>query len=108
MLTFKSHFQSRIVFFPYEYPGNDFLILQWDLVCEKDGFVELSLTIFNVGVVTGFFILPPFGDILGRKKVYFICQFLVNAFGIGMAFANNFVAFCALQFVTGMFGAVSI
>lgn len=86
--------------------GDVLSCFQWDLVCEKDGYVELSLTIFNIGVVLGFAVFTPLGDIFGRKNVFLACQFFTNAFGIGLSFSNNYTSFCALQFITGAFGAV--
>ena len=80
---------------------------QWDLVCDKNYFVELSQTLFNVGVLCGFFICTPFGDRYGRKVVFFACLMMMSVFGIALAFSPNFVSFCSFQFVTGAFAAVS-
>lgn len=77
-------------------------------MCDKGAYVETSQTIFNVGVVVGFFAFTPWGDRFGRKKVFFICQLFMSVFGVAMSFAPNFEAFCAFQFLTGALGAVSV
>ncbi|KAI0226040.1 Solute carrier family 22 member 6-A, partial [Lamellibrachia satsuma] len=79
--------------------------VQWDLVCAKDSYVEITQTLFNVGVVIGFFAFTPFGDRYGRKKVLFTCHFFMDVFGIVLAFAPDLYTFCACQFLTGMCAA---
>ena len=69
--------------------------------------MELSQTLFNVGIVAGFLFFTPFGDKYGRKKMFFICQFFMTVFGIAMAFAPIFELFCTFQFLTGACAAVS-
>ena len=78
------------------------------MICDKEAYVETSQTVYNVGVVVGFFICTPFGDIYGMKRMLFICQLLMNVFGCAMAFSPYFEMFCVMQFLTGAFGAVSI
>lgn len=77
------------------------ITMEWDLVCDKDTYVENSQTTFNVGVCLGALFFTPFADRFGRKKLFFICQFFMNVFGICMSFSPNYIAFCAFQFLTG-------
>ena len=81
--------------------------LQWDLVCDKDSYVEITQTLFNVGIVIGFFLFTPFADRYGRKKVLFTCHFFMDVFGIVLAFSPDLISFCVCQFLTGMCAAVS-
>ena len=83
------------------------IFLQWDLVCEKANFVEISQIIFTIGSMVGALFFSPFSDIFGRKKVFFFCQLLMSLLGIAMAFAPSFAAFCTFQFLTGAFTLVS-
>ncbi|CAD5124279.1 DgyrCDS12570 [Dimorphilus gyrociliatus] len=77
------------------------IAMAWDLVCDKDTWVETSQTVFNVGVVSGFLIFTPLQDTFGRKRIFYFCALIMNLFGLSMSFAPNYYVFCVMQFLTG-------
>ena len=81
---------------------------QWDLVCSKKNFIELSIVVHVLGSLCGTFLCSPLGDKFGRKKPFFIAQAVLCLFGIASAFSPNFETFCVLCFVRGIMQGVSI
>ena len=74
---------------------------QWDLVCEKSGYVELAITFRTLGSALGTLVISPLGDRFGRRKALFACLLLLNLFSVGLAFSPNFATFCILSFAAG-------
>ncbi|CAD5116974.1 DgyrCDS5811 [Dimorphilus gyrociliatus] len=98
---------EKYKYFPkpiYKFPEVDGTIQQeFDIVCDKINWITWSQVIFTGGSLVGAALCPPFGDYLGRRSIFFICQLLMCIFGIGMAFSPNLASFCVFQFLTGAF-----
>lgn len=88
----------------YEFPKVDGTIQQqFDIVCDKKNWITWSQVIFTGGTLVGAALCPPFGDFLGRRTIFFICQLFMCIFGIAMAFSPNLASVCVFQFLTGAF-----
>ncbi|XP_022108721.1 organic cation transporter protein-like isoform X1 [Acanthaster planci] len=83
------------------YYGNT-VATEWDLVCEKDASVDLSQTIFMLGVMVGSLLFGQLSDRFGRRYVFFLSLWAQVAFGVGAAFTGNLYAFIAVRFFVGV------
>ncbi|XP_041370467.1 organic cation transporter protein-like [Gigantopelta aegis] len=86
--SFKSKFETTIV-------------TDWDLVCDRNYVVELSMTIYMVGTAVGALTLTAMADRFGRKRILLPCLILQTVVGTGVAFVNNVVLFTTLRFFVG-------
>ena len=82
-------------------------IFQWNLVCDKEEYVEISITILNVGIAVGTFFGSFLGDVFGRKPIFIASLIFLNVVGVANAFVPEFISFCVLNFFRGIGIAVS-
>ncbi|XP_068183749.1 solute carrier family 22 member 7-like isoform X2 [Antennarius striatus] len=75
---------------------------EWDLVCDRKSLAKTSTTIFFLGVMVGSIVLGYLSDRYGRKNTLFISCVMIAVFGFSSAFANSFILFAALRFLTGV------
>ncbi|XP_074650760.1 organic cation transporter protein-like [Tubulanus polymorphus] len=87
----------------YNFSGDFELTIVDDymLVCEQEYLVELSQTIFVVGVMFGAIACTSLADMYGRKWVHLACQWILVVVGVVTAFAHNYEFFLFLRFLTG-------
>ena len=64
-------------------------LLQWGLVCGNDYLGELITTLQFVGLIIGAGAGGQLSDAIGRKKTYFLVQFLMLTSTLVSAFANS-------------------
>jgi len=81
--------------------------LQWDLVCDRAYFKDLTQTILFVGEMCGVLLFSILSDKFGRKPIFLLCQFAMIFVGVANAFALNYYVFIVLRFFTGMLFIVS-
>lgn len=79
----------------------DNLISDFNLDCEKT-FTMMIGVIYTIGVVLGAFLASKFSDILGRKPVLLICQFLFFCGAISMTFAPSIYIILGVLFIIGI------
>ncbi|XP_071511251.1 organic cation transporter protein-like [Diadema antillarum] len=72
---------------------------QFDLVCHRKYLVNLSQTIFFLGVFIGSFVFGALADRIGRKVVIFLCVGIAVVFGTAAAFSTSYVTFVVLRLV---------
>ncbi|PVD18674.1 hypothetical protein C0Q70_21224 [Pomacea canaliculata] len=85
--------------------GSDYettILSEWNLVCDRNFLVELSITIFMIGSTIGAMTISPLADRFGRKKVMMACLLSQLVFGCALAFVNSYILFAVLRFVIGM------
>jgi MFS family permease len=79
----------------------DNIISDFNLECERT-FVMMIGVIYTIGVVMGAFLASKFADILGRKPVLLICQFLFFCGAISMTFAPSIYFILGILFFIGI------
>ncbi|XP_074651203.1 organic cation transporter protein-like isoform X2 [Tubulanus polymorphus] len=77
------------------------IVTEWNLVCDRNYFVETSQSLFVAGVLLGALVFPALSDRVGRKPVHFGCQWAMVVVGTIIAVVPNFEAFAALKFFNG-------
>jgi len=84
-----------------------FLVFQFQLVCDNTYKISLSTTIFFLGVFAGAFVFGFISDQIGRKKTLALCLYVQIPVSFGIAFAPNWITFCVLRFILGVWLQVS-
>nr|XP_006816382.1 PREDICTED: organic cation transporter protein-like [Saccoglossus kowalevskii] len=79
------------------------VMLQFDLVCDRDWMKQLSKSIVPLGNLVGVIIFGQISDIYGRKIVYDICLLSPIVVAIAAAFSPTYYFFVVCQFLLGAF-----
>lgn len=77
-------------------------VSEFDLVCDKEGFSELTQTLYSVGGLISSLTVPIFTDKYGRKKIHIILSVLLLGTGIGLSYAPDYWTFTALRLLEGI------
>ncbi|XP_074503406.1 solute carrier family 22 member 7-like [Sebastes fasciatus] len=83
------------------------LATEWDLVCDRKSLAQTTGTIFFFGVMIGAVVFGFLCDKYGRKNTLLVSYIMTIVFGFSSAFANSYVLFAVLRFLTG-FGITGI
>ncbi|KAE8281020.1 Solute carrier family 22 member 7 Organic anion transporter 2 [Larimichthys crocea] len=83
------------------------LATEWDLVCDRKSLTKTTSTIFFFGVMIGAIVFGFLCDKYGRKNTLLASYIMAIVFGFSSAFANSFILFAVLRFLTG-FGLTGI
>ncbi|XP_071336044.1 solute carrier family 22 member 7-like isoform X1 [Trachinotus anak] len=83
------------------------LATEWDLVCGRKSLTKTTGTIFFFGVMMGAIAFGFLCDKYGRKNTLLASYIMAIVFGFSSAFANSYVLFAVLRFLTG-FGLTGI
>ncbi|AWP14668.1 putative solute carrier family 22 member 7-like [Scophthalmus maximus] len=83
------------------------LATEWDLVCDRKSLTKTTGTIFFLGLMVGAIVFGFLSDKYGRKNTILASYIISIVFGFSSAFANSFVMFAVLRFLTG-FGLTGI
>lgn len=70
---------------------------QWDLVCKKDYYSDLSQTIYQVGALIGELLCSVLVDKFGRRKTYLVGTLIIIVLGTTAAFSPNYIFFCIVR-----------
>ncbi|CAH1801726.1 unnamed protein product [Owenia fusiformis] len=81
--------------------GENNIISEWDLVCNKKTLASLSTTIYFVGVMIGGVLFGTLSDRFGRKPLLLFTLYLPVGIGVGIAFSNSYWLFVFLRFIQG-------
>ncbi|XP_064653263.1 organic cation transporter protein-like [Lineus longissimus] len=76
-------------------------VTEWDLVCDRNFYVETSQSVFVAGVLVGALLFTTMADRFGRKPVHFACQWAMIVIGTLCAVVPDFTSFAALKFFNG-------
>ncbi|XP_051816114.1 solute carrier family 22 member 7-like [Acanthochromis polyacanthus] len=74
---------------------------EWDLVCDRKSLTQTASTIFFSGVMVGAVAFGFLSDKYDRKNTLLASYIMSMAFGFSTAFANSFLVFSVLRFLTG-------
>uniref|UniRef100_A0A7I4XUY6 MFS domain-containing protein n=1 Tax=Haemonchus contortus TaxID=6289 RepID=A0A7I4XUY6_HAECO len=80
----------------------DSLVTEFNLVCDRQHWVEISTTSFYVGSFIGNFLFGYIADKFGRRRSFFIILASLVIFGTANAFVQNIESFVVLRFLTGL------
>lgn len=78
------------------------IIMEWDLVCDKMFYRELSEIILWFGLAVGTLISGIVSDKYGRKTAIYLMSQLLFGFGFLMTSMPNFISFVLVWFITGV------
>ena len=74
--------------------------LQWDLVCKRSSWTNMSQSVFFIGWLIGSWLWGTIADKIGRKKVLFINIAVIILSGLGFGLAPNYLVFVLFRFVS--------
>ncbi|XP_069358958.1 beta-alanine transporter [Maniola hyperantus] len=77
------------------------VVIEWNLVCNKDFYPTLGLVLLAVGGIIGNYIFGYLQDTLGRKPSFFIYLAIECVFGVATAFAQNYFIWIIYRFGVG-------
>eukprot|EP00057_Strongylocentrotus_purpuratus_P024812 XP_011679286.1 PREDICTED: organic cation transporter-like protein isoform X1 [Strongylocentrotus purpuratus] len=69
----------------------------FDLVCDRKYLINLSQSLFFVGVLIGCVTFGAIADRFGRKVTLILCNIIFVLFGIGAAFSPNYITFVVMR-----------
>ncbi|XP_073337567.1 solute carrier family 22 member 7-like [Pagrus major] len=78
------------------------LATEWDLVCDQKSLSKTTGTIFFFGVMIGAIAFGYLCDKFGRKSTLLASYIMTIVFGFSSAFANSYILFAVLRFLTGV------
>eukprot|EP00057_Strongylocentrotus_purpuratus_P024814 XP_011679288.1 PREDICTED: organic cation transporter-like protein isoform X2 [Strongylocentrotus purpuratus] len=73
------------------------LTQSFDLVCDRKYLINLSQSLFFVGVLIGCVTFGAIADRFGRKVTLILCNIIFVLFGIGAAFSPNYITFVVMR-----------
>lgn len=77
------------------------LATEWDLVCDRKSLTKTTSTIFFFGVMMGAIAFGFLCDKYGRRNTLLASYVMSMVFGFSSTFANSYVVFAVLRFLTG-------
>ncbi|XP_006821786.1 organic cation transporter protein-like [Saccoglossus kowalevskii] len=77
------------------------IVTEWDLVCDKSAYVDISQAIFMTGVMFGSVTFGQLSDIFGRRPVWFLSLWVQLVIAVSVAFTQSYAAFTILRFFVG-------
>ncbi|KAK0052549.1 solute carrier family 22 member 21, partial [Biomphalaria pfeifferi] len=91
----------------YEYADSmtSSFVAEWDLVCDKESYSDISQGVVVLGEMFGCLSLTRFADRCGRKVTYIITSVMYFAANMLAAFSISFAYFLVFRFITGVFDA---
>ncbi|XP_030850269.1 solute carrier family 22 member 6-B-like [Strongylocentrotus purpuratus] len=86
------------------------LTQSFDLVCGRKYLINLSQSIFFIGVLIGSVLFGAIADRYGRKITLIISNVLVVVFGVGAAFSPNYITFVVARtfHAAGCYGMINV
>ncbi|XP_066922983.1 solute carrier family 22 member 3-like, partial [Clytia hemisphaerica] len=83
---------------------NEFsIVTAFDLACGKGWMVNLAQSVVFLGAIIGAIFLGWYSDNYGRKKVVFVCCFLITLMNFLSSFMPSIIWFIVLRFCSGFF-----
>ncbi|XP_053568918.1 solute carrier family 22 member 13 [Bombina bombina] len=78
------------------------LVTEFDLVCKRKEEIEISQSIYMLGLLIGSLIFGTLGDRIGRRPVILISMLMQLSFGVGTAFVSQFYVYTTLRCFVGI------
>ncbi|XP_055945328.1 organic cation transporter protein-like [Argiope bruennichi] len=75
------------------------VLSQFDLVCEREWLISLSISVFNIGAILSNFIIGHLSDRLGRKPLLPACIIIQLCAGVACAFSTSFTMFATTRLI---------
>ncbi|XP_068160671.1 solute carrier family 22 member 13-like [Antennarius striatus] len=86
----------------YEAPkGGSSMLTEFDLVCDKSSFIEVSQSIYMAGIFFGVLLFGTISDRFGRRCGILLSLLLQVLFGVAVAFSPNVYVYIVLKFFCG-------
>ncbi|KAL6729558.1 hypothetical protein Aduo_000602 [Ancylostoma duodenale] len=103
--TYREHIDLVPCQMGWEYDNTtytDSLVTEFNLVCDRQHWVEISTTSFYVGSFIGNFLFGYIADKFGRRRSFFIILSSLVVFGTINAFVKDIQSFIIMRFLTGL------
>ncbi|XP_036405952.1 solute carrier family 22 member 16 [Megalops cyprinoides] len=78
------------------------IVMDWDLVCEREWLAKLCQPTFMLGVLIGALVFGDIADRVGRRPILMLTSFCQFGFGVCVAFSGNYYFFVVLRFLLAM------
>ncbi|KAM4686845.1 solute carrier family 22 member 13-like isoform 1-T1 [Amazona ochrocephala] len=77
------------------------LLNEFDLVCDRKDLIDISQSIYMLGLLLGSIIFGPLSDRIGRRPVFLFSMLIRGLFGVAIVFVPNFYVYMAFKCVVG-------
>ncbi|VDD76019.1 unnamed protein product [Mesocestoides corti] len=84
----------------FQYPSG--IVIEWDLVCDREWLAPLSTSLYMLGMVPGFWIGGILADSIGRRPTALAFWTLQVVVGVLCSFAPNFTSYAVFRFLLGL------
>ncbi|XP_063362509.1 organic cation transporter-like protein [Cydia amplana] len=81
---------------------NRSIIMEWDLICERNWLTSFTQTLFQLGTLLGSVLFGMASDRFGRKYPLLVAVVIQVTMGISAAFVPGYWEFTFLRFLVGM------
>uniref|UniRef100_A0A3Q3WZM6 Major facilitator superfamily (MFS) profile domain-containing protein n=1 Tax=Mola mola TaxID=94237 RepID=A0A3Q3WZM6_MOLML len=78
------------------------IVMDWDLVCEREWLAKLCQPSFMLGVLIGALLFGDLADRAGRVKIMMFTSLFQFGLGVAVAFSGNYWFFVVLRFLLAM------
>ncbi|XP_064619913.1 organic cation transporter protein-like [Lineus longissimus] len=77
------------------------IVMEWELVCEREYMKDMTQTFFVLGVMAGAMVFTTLSDNFGRKPVFIGVNWAMVIIGTIQVFINDYYVFTFFRFLTG-------
>ncbi|XP_077295926.1 organic cation transporter protein-like isoform X2 [Arctopsyche grandis] len=89
----------------YDYDKKIFsntIVMEWDLVCDKEWMKNMTQTVFMFGVLLGNMLFGFLADRFGRRYPLLLAVFLQTVAGVSASLAWNWLSFTIIRFILAL------